>query len=234
MRDLDLVAEPGRGRVFTRTIKPGIADADGAGRVRLDALARWLQDVAYLDLVDAGLEAEGVWILRRARLAIEGFPRFGETVELRTWCSGIGRFSAERRTTALTSSGRVESVAVWAWLDDDSLRPRRFDPAFAELYSESADGRGASVRLGHPEPPPGSESRTWKFRKSDLDVAGHVNNAVYLAVLEEWPIGEPDRLELEIEYHGPAEAGEAKLLGDGDRRWIVGVDDTVHASIKIG
>ena len=37
---------------------PGIADAVGDGRVRLDAIARWLQDVAYADLIDAGFERE--------------------------------------------------------------------------------------------------------------------------------------------------------------------------------
>ena len=74
----ELVAEPAAGRVFERALRPGIADALGDGRVRLDAIARWLQDVAYADLLDAGFEERGVWIVRRMRLRVESWPRFGE------------------------------------------------------------------------------------------------------------------------------------------------------------
>ena len=87
------------GRSYDQALRPGIADADDNGRCRLDAMARWLQDIAYRDLVDAGFEGRGAWIVRRNRIRVEAFPRFGEELELRTFCSGIGRFSAERRTT---------------------------------------------------------------------------------------------------------------------------------------
>ena len=97
------------GRAFERRMLPGIADADGAGRCRLDAMARWLQDIAYSDLVDAGFEGRGAWIVRRTRIRVESFPRFGESLELRTFCSGIGRFSAERRTSISGERGSVET-----------------------------------------------------------------------------------------------------------------------------
>ena len=97
---------------------PGIADAVGGGRVRLDAIARWLQDVAYADILDAGFDQGGVWIVRRARMRVESFPRFGEPVTLRTHCSGLGRFSAERRTTIRGATAAVDAVASWVWIDE--------------------------------------------------------------------------------------------------------------------
>ena len=57
---------------------PGIADAVGSGRVRVDAIARWLQDVAYADIIDAGFDEGGAWVVRRMRMRVEAFPRFGE------------------------------------------------------------------------------------------------------------------------------------------------------------
>ena len=57
----EMVPPPPGGRSFEREIVPGLADATGSGRVRLDAIARWLQDVAYADIVDAGLAARGAW-----------------------------------------------------------------------------------------------------------------------------------------------------------------------------
>jgi len=44
-----------QGRVFSLTRRPLLGDCAPSGRVRLDAIARWLQDVAYTDVEDAGL-----------------------------------------------------------------------------------------------------------------------------------------------------------------------------------
>jgi acyl-ACP thioesterase len=214
-------------------MRPGIADADGSGRCRLDAMARWLQDVAYADVVDAGFEGQGAWIVRRGRIKAEAFPRFGEQLELRTFCSGIGRFSAERRTSIRGDRARVETVALWICLDPERGRPMRFPPEFLSLYEESAGGREANVRLRHPDPPDGAERSAWRFRASEVDPAGHINNSHYWVPLEEELAGgpEPDAIDAEIEYRDPAMPGEVALLRDGSSLWIASTDGAVHASI---
>jgi acyl-ACP thioesterase len=214
-------------------MRPGVADADGAGRCRLDAMARWLQDVAYVDLVDAGFEGRGAWIVRRTRIRVDAFPRFGEDLELRTFCSGFGRFSAERRTSIRGELGSVETVALWVCLDPDRGRPMRFPPDFASVFEESARGRGASVRLRHPDPPADAERSAWFFRASETDPAGHINNSHYWTPLEEELAAgpEPEAIDAEVEYRDPALAGEAVLLRDGSARWIVSTGGAVHASI---
>jgi acyl-ACP thioesterase len=231
----ELVPAPAAGRLFRRAMRPGIADATGSGRVRLDAIARWLQDVAYLDLVDAGFERRGAWVVRRLRVRVERFPRFGEDLELRTFCSGIGRFSAERRTTVAADGGSalVEAVALWICLDVDSLRPMRFPPEFVEVYAQSAAGRDANVRLRHPEPADGAASQPWRFRAVDIDAAGHVNNSHYWAVLEEELAGadELGAIDAEVEHREPAQAGEAVVLRDGRMAWVAAPGGELHASL---
>ncbi len=86
----ELVPPRPGGRVFEQSMHPGLADSAPDGRVRLDAVARWLQDVAYADVADAGLAARSRRVVRRTRLHIERFPRFGEALTLRTFCSGLG------------------------------------------------------------------------------------------------------------------------------------------------
>jgi acyl-ACP thioesterase len=130
----ELVGEPGSGRIFERTLTPGIADGIGDMRIRLDAIARWLQDVAYADLIDAGFEQEGIWIVRRVRMRVRAFPRFGEEVTLRTFCSGVGRFSAERRTSVRGATGHVDAVALWIWIDAGG-EPARFPDRFVSALS---------------------------------------------------------------------------------------------------
>jgi acyl-ACP thioesterase len=232
--DDELVAEPAAGRVFECAQMPGIADAVGSGRVRLDAIARWLTDVAYLDVIDAGFEQRGLWIVRRLRIRVESWPRFGEEVRLRTFCSGIGRFSAERRTSISGGAARVEAVAIWVWIDAETQRPLRFEPRFAELYGASAGDRPAPTRLRHPSPPASAVAEPWAFRATDIDVADHVNNSHYLAPIEaELTGGEPGPPELEIEFRQPAQAGEAVVLSDGRMRWVAALDGSVHASIEL-
>jgi acyl-ACP thioesterase len=182
-------------------MRPGVADADAAGRCRLDAMARWLQDVAYADLIDAGFEGRGAWIVRRTRIRVERFPRFGEELELRTFCSGIGRFSAERRTSISGETAAVETVSLWVCLDPERGRPMRFPPEFTAAYEVSAGGRDANVRLRHPEPPEDAERSAWHFRATEMDPAGHINNSHYWVPLEEEIAAgpEPESIDAEIE-----------------------------------
>jgi acyl-ACP thioesterase len=196
-------------------------------------MARWLQDTAYADLIDAGFEGEGAWIVRRTRIRVETFPRFGEELELRTFCSGIGRFSAERRTSIQGERAAVETVALWVCLDPDRGRPMRFPPEFISIYEESAAGRDANVRLRHPDPPDGAERSGWSFRASEMDPGRHINNSHYWAPLEEELAGggAPDGIDTEIEYRDPAMPGEVEIVRDDDSLWVAGTDGTVHASI---
>jgi len=212
---------------------PGIADADANGRCRLDAIARWLQDVAYADLIDAGFEGRGAWIVRRTRIQVEAFPRFGEELAARTFCSGIGRFSAERRHSIRGEAAAVETVALWVCLDPKRGRPMRFPPDFLAVYEESAAGRDANVRLRHPDPPADADRSSWTFRASEMDPAGHVNNSHYWTPLEEELAGapEPGSIDAEVEYRDPAMPGEVALLRAGTSLWITGTDGAVHASI---
>jgi acyl-ACP thioesterase len=225
-------AEPASGRVFERALMPGIADGIGDMRIRLDAIARWLQDVAYADLIDAGFEREGIWIVRRVRLRVEAFPRFGEPVTVRTFCSGVGRFSAERRTSVRGAGGHVDAVALWVWIGADG-EPVRFPERFVELYGDSAGGRGAPVRLRHPEAPAVGQRAPWTFRAADVDVAGHINNSHYWEPLEEQLAGtDPERIDAEIEHRDPALPGPARVIRDGSGIWIEGADGALHASIQ--
>lgn len=232
---MELVPDRGVGRAYERQMRPGVADASPSGRCRLDAIARWLQDIAYADLVEAGFEGRGAWIVRRTRIRAERFPRFGESLTIRTFCSGIGRFSAERRTSIRGAEAAVETVSRWVCLDPEAGRPMRFPADFLAVYSESAAGRDANVRLRHPDPPDQAVREPWSFRASEMDPAGHINNSHYWTPLEERLSAgaEPESIDAEIEYRDPAVAGEAVVLRSGSSIWIAAADGSIHASLLV-
>ena len=238
MSEDDLVAAPAGGRVFRHAAVAGLADVAPSGRARLDAIARWLQDAALADVVDSGLDGGGVWVLRRLRLAVARFPRFGEALEVATFCSGTGALVAERRSTVLAGGeALVEAVALWVHLDPDGTHPRPLPAGFEAVYGAAAAGRRVRARLRHPpEPPADAAARPWRFRAADLDLAAHVNNAVYWQVVEEELAGaEPDDgADVEIEYRAPGDAGEAVVLASGGMRWIVADGGAVLATVRLG
>jgi acyl-ACP thioesterase len=234
-----LVAVPEHGRVYSQDIRPLLSDCAPSGRARLDAIARWLQDVAYEDVEDAGLAAAAVWVVRRTRIVVNRFPRFAERLTAHTFCSGIGRAWAERRTTiARAGEPEIEAVSLWVHLDPADWRPMPFGADEIAVYGEAAAGRKVSARLKHPAPPEGAAATAWSFRASECDVANHVNNAAYWVPFEEELLASngsvgPERLDVELEYRIPAQPGGKRILASGDRRWIVGPDADVHASLLI-
>jgi acyl-ACP thioesterase len=235
-----LVLPPEPGRVFVQAMRPGLADCAPSGRIRLDALARWQQDIAYADVEDAGLAHSAVWVVRRTRLRVIRFPRFAERCTLRTCCSGLGRMWAERRTTitrAGASRSEVEAVSLWVHLDPASRRPTPFDEAELAAYADAAQGRRVIAHLRHPSPGEARRISRWTFRSTERDIAGHINNAAYWQPLEEELLARPEDpagLDAEIEFRTPAQPGEKAVLGEGQRRWIVGAEGgEVHASMAV-
>lgn len=225
--------------MFSQRAMPGLADCAPSGRARLDALARILQDVAYADVEDAGLQDSAVWVVRRCRIQVLRFPRFAERLTLRTFCSGIGRAWAERRTTIEDGGGAlVEAVSLWVHLDPETWHPAPFSEGEMDVYGVSAGDRRISHRLRHPAPPSDADSdMPWTFRATECDVADHVNNTAYWAPLEEELLtggaAEPERIDVELEFRTPAQPGPKRIVSAGDHRWIVDPAGELHASLLI-
>lgn len=223
----ELLPVPERGRTYTaeRTVRLG--DVDTRGELRLDALARYLQDVATDDAIDAGLGNAMGWLVRRTLIRVERAVPLNERVALTTFCSGSGRSWAERRTQ-VRHQGDVsaEAVCLWIQIDPVSGRPARLDDEFARHYGEAAAGRVVSSRLSLPKSPPvGAAGEPWRFRATDVDPFGHVNNAAQWAVVEQWlaDSGTPRLGTGELEYLAPVDAGDdIALVTDAASGWIVG------------
>jgi acyl-ACP thioesterase len=164
------------------------------------------------------------------RIRAERFPRWGDHVHAQTWCSGFGRLWAERRVRFESEHGLVDITGVWVHLDPQSRLPVPLPESFDRIYAESAGGRKVKARLKHPNPT-GDESRgDWFFRRTDADVADHVNNAAYWTPVEE-SLGEPDSLDVEIEFREPAQPGPVALLRGDQMLWVTAEDGRVHATV---
>ncbi|MBV9817124.1 MAG: hypothetical protein JOZ07_02095 [Solirubrobacterales bacterium] len=234
-----LPARPYGARAFARQRRPGFADCSPSRRLRLDALAGWLQDLAWDDIDDAGLADVAVWVVRRTRIHVERFPRFGEHYTLTTFCSGLGRMWAERGTDLVREGETVPDVecsSIWVHLDVERHMPSPVSEIEILTYFGRYPAPRVSARLRHPPPDATARVRPWTFRAAESDVADHINNAAYWTPLEEELLGgaDPERLDLELEYRTPAQPGDMRILSGGDRRWIVDPADEINASFLLG
>jgi acyl-ACP thioesterase len=225
-------------RAFTQGRSPGFGDCAPSGRVRLDALACWLQDVAYADVEEAGLAQAAVWVVRRTRVRVARWPRFRERFELTTFCSGLGRMWAERRTDIILAGEQeplVQAVSLWVHLDTEKWRPVVLSERELSTYGGAVPVRRVTARLRHPTAPSSNGGVPWSFRLTECDIADHVNNAAYWAPLEEELLAgpEPEQIDVELEYRSPAQAGAKQVLSEGEWRWIVGAEGELHASMLI-
>ncbi|MBK9180048.1 MAG: acyl-[acyl-carrier-protein] thioesterase [Acidimicrobiales bacterium] len=215
-----LVPLPRSGRTFGATTVVRLGDVSPAGRLRLDALARYLQDVAGDDAAAAGLPGEQAWVVRRTVLRVDRPAVLGEHLRLTTWCAGLGPRWADRRTSVVgDQGGGAEAASLWVYVDPRTGRPLRLPPGFHERYGESAGGRTVRARLALPDPPAGATSRPWPLRFADFDALGHVNNAVSWAAIEDALAPRRELrapLEAVVEWRSPLERGAEPELVTAD------------------
>jgi acyl-ACP thioesterase len=206
------------GRQFAARRLVRLGDVLPSGEVRLDAIARYLQDVAADDGRDAAIDDYLAWLVRKTVVALRRRPRLGEQLDLVTWASGSGARWAERRTTiSVDGEPLLETASLWVCVDIPTMRPVRLPERFWTMYGDAVGDRTVSSRLVHPDLPadPSPEQRPWPLRVADLDVLGHVNNAATWAAVED----ELDRVArgrrlvgAEMEYRGPIDSSHDTIL----------------------
>ncbi len=179
-----LVPIPAQGRIFSTRRRVRLSDRDERGRLRLDGMARFLQDVAIDDVEETGWGApEHLWFVRSMRVDVLTPFVADREVDLRTWCSGMASIAAGRRWSLHGDAGGcIEVDSVWIHLGPDAT-PARLE-GFG-VYEEATAGRRVTTKLGLPEPSADATRRAWPLRATDIDVHGHLNNAVYWQAVEE-------------------------------------------------
>ena len=208
---VELLPCPPKGRNYSIDGTVRLGDVDRNGRMRLDATARFMQDVATDDASDVGLDRSYGLLVRRTLIEAAQPARLGEQIAVSTWCAGIGRSWAERRTQIAGDRGAsIDAVSLWVQVDVRTGRPARVASDFLDAYAATAAGRTVSARLALPGPGSGDSGTPWAVRRTDLDPFGHVNNAATWAFLEEAAVLDASERvgRAEMEYLQPVEYDE--------------------------
>lgn len=230
---------PPVGRRFEAERFVRLGDVDAAGQLRLDSIARYLQDVATDDALEARLPNALGWVVRRTMIRIDAPAIFGERISLTTFCTGSGRSWAERRTSLTGARGAsIDAVSLWVQVSVATGRPARLDEQFFAIYGMSASDRVISSKFSLPDRDEDDveddgdgdgDEQEWRFRRSDVDQFGHVNNAAHWVITEELlqNRGQPRVGSFELEYIAPVGPNsELTMLANADSFWLTGAEGT--------
>jgi len=235
------VPQPPSGRTFRVRYRIRLSDADATGRLRIDAIARYLQDAAIDDVEETDWGApEHLWVLRAVRVAVVVPFLDDSIVDIVTWGSSFSSLAAGRRwSLSGDAGGTIEVDSTWIHLGPDA-RPARIGEGF-DGYAEAAQGRIASTKLTLAAPSTDGTRSAWPLRATDVDRMGHVNNAAYWAAVEQRLLEhEPDLRRPHLarfDYRHPIDFGERVELAEDTSHGRYGaafvVGDVVKAVVWV-
>ncbi|MFD4179998.1 acyl-[acyl-carrier-protein] thioesterase [Rhodococcus sp. NPDC058514] len=227
----------------SRPVRTGDVDPDN--RLRLDGIARYLQDIASDNLDAAELaDTDPIWIVRRSVIDVVRPALWPGRVHLRRWCSALStRWSAMRVQLTGDKGALIETEGFWINISPDSGMPTRISDQCISLLSRSTDEHRLKWRpwLGGPAPEDDGTDTRFHLRSTDLDPLGHVNNAAYWHAVEDHLVGRPELLagphRAVIEYNAPITSGEhvrvrCRQDAESMRLWFL-VGDDVKAAARV-
>ncbi|MDG3009153.1 4-hydroxybenzoyl-CoA thioesterase [Rhodococcus sp. D2-41] len=220
----------------SRPVRTGDVDADR--RLRLDGVARYLQDIGWDNLDAIGLrEVHPLWIVRRTVIDVLVPGTFPDRVRLHRWCSELSNRWCHMRVDVDSDGGTdIRTEGFWINISPDTGMPTRMADEFIEpLLEHTTEHRlrwHRRLTAAKPEAEaPGVQVTPFPLRFTDVDLLGHVNNAVYWHAVEEHLSDRPDLMaaphRATIEYLSP-------VLGtDSLRLWVAHGDAAVDLWFEV-
>lgn len=212
--------------VHERAFRVRYYECDAYGHVNHANYLRYMQEAAFDASAAVGYdvaryEAMGrLWLVRETDIIYERPLVYGDTVIVRTYVADFRRVRS-RRVYEMRLAGTAEPVATasteWVFLDTASQRPASIPPEMvAAFYNGGAPIAARAEPFPEaPPPPPGTFRITQQVEWRDIDQAQHVNNANYLAYIEEC------NMQVAIAHGWPMERLMALNLGIVARRYRI-------------
>jgi len=213
-------------------------ETDTQGRLQIPILCQLLEEAAVAHAAVLGVAVESLidsgvaWVLSRLHLEMDRWPAADEEIVIETWPEAASRLFTERRFDVLDSTERrIGAVStLWLVLDLARRRPVRLPPQVTDRLHEHDLGPEPRKFGDLVAPDPIDRELGFTVRRSDLDLADHVNNTSYV----EWAIeAVPDEVwsaadlaELEIHFlsechHGQNVLSRSQSVENGDETKVL-------------
>ncbi|OZD61914.1 acyl-ACP thioesterase domain-containing protein [Rhodococcus sp. 06-1460-1B] len=248
---------PHGAEVFAANYRIRTSDVDPAMRLRLDGVARFVQDISA-DMIEASAfcESDPFWILRRTIIDVVEPATWPGDVEVQRWCSATSSRWVNMRqrlvgvpevapfNTQTRTPGLIETESFCIKIDGSGRLSRISEEALAQM-SESVSNNRLRWRAMNtdPVPPASIDDGTFTLRASDIDPFAHMNNTVYWQAIENVLRSRsdltsvPHRIVVEFVRPVPADVDavviRTQTIADRLSIWMLLPDDTVAATAVV-
>lgn len=211
--DLALVERPSSGYVYTTGWRLATTDIDEHQQLRLDGVARYIQEVGAEHLADAQLaEVHPHWIVLRTVIDVINPIELPSDITFHRWCAALStRWCSMRVQLQGSAGGRIETEGFWICVNKDTLTPSRLTDDCIARFSSTTENHRLKWRPWLTGPNIDGTETPFPLRRTDIDPFEHVNNTIYWhgvhEILCQIPtLTAPYRAVLE--YRSPIKSGE--------------------------
>lgn len=172
-------------------------ECDAYGHLNNINYLRWMQEVAFAASAAVGYDLGRydhlgyLWLIRETDIEYILPLEYGDEVGVKTWVMDFRRSHSLRRYEFWnTQTGQLAARAStdWVYMNSKTLRPANIPEEMRLAFvPEGTPDHGSSRERFPvpPPPPPGVFSIQRPVGWGELDAMWHVNNAMYLAYIEE-------------------------------------------------
>lgn len=222
--------------IFTHIQPIRFSDGDRFGRIKLRALFDYAQEAAgrHAERLTVGMEllqSRGqAWMLSRIRLRVQHYPRSGETIRLETYPRGFEKLFAVREFRFQSESGELFGEGTSCWLLVDREKLKVLNPA-AEISAALPDNAAlprAYPSIGKLPVPAFPLDQEYQVRESQIDINGHLNNAEYAGMVQDFLGPGVYPREIQLNYLLSVPAGSTLKVGgmhNHNSCWLAGTLD---------
>lgn len=230
---------PDSGYVFRTGWKLFTSDIDDQRRARLDAVARYIQEVGAEQLIDAEYaEIHPHWIVQRTVIDVIEPLEWPNDITFRRWCSGISlRWCTMRVRLDGSDGGRIETEGFWINMNKDTLTPSLMAEDFFNRLATTTENHRLKWHPWLPGPAERAGTATpFALRYTDSDHFDHVNNTVYWHGVHEVLAHAPDLsappYRAVVEYRKPIELDESVTIYSVRRNDLLHIWFCVGADVR--
>ena len=231
--DHRLAALPESGYVYRTGWRVATGDIGGDLQLRLDSVARYIQEVGAENLVDAGeAEEHPHWLVQRTVVDVIEPIAFPNEVSFSRWCSALSsRWCTMRVDLVGSDGGRIETAGFWIAINAKTLTPQRVTDTLIERFASTTTEHRLRWRPWLQDPAGPDEAMPFTLRRTDIDLFEHVTNTAYWHAIHEVMALVPQvctpPYRAVVEYRRPIKYGEDVTI-----RWQVG-DDADAPEVRI-
>ena len=177
--------------IYKKQHKISVHEFDFNNKLKVNSLFNYIQDIAaeHAEKLQVGredLEKHDIfWVLSWIKVKISDYPKFGESIKIKTWTKRQHRLFSLRDLLISNEKDEVFARVTTAWLlvNYKTMRPTSIENLPLPVNYHPSEDALTEV----PEKIPALNEKELVFKKkikySDIDVNQHVNNAKYVEFL---------------------------------------------------